>query len=65
MTSLKSAMPEASHLDLLAIDGGLMTEAIRTYLANPIFQAARYEELLPGAPTTTPTGGRYAPATSR
>lgn len=46
MTSLKSATPPARHLDLLAIDGDIMTEAVETYLASPIFQAARYEELV-------------------
>jgi mannose-6-phosphate isomerase-like protein (cupin superfamily) len=46
VTSLKSAVPAARHLGLLAIDGEIMKEAIETYLASPIFQAARYEELV-------------------
>ena len=46
MTSLKSAPPETGYLNLLAIDGEILTEAVETYLANPVFQAARYEELV-------------------
>lgn len=46
MTSLKSPSPETGYLNLLAIDGEILTEAVETYLANPIFAAARYEELV-------------------
>jgi len=46
VTSLKSAVPAARHLELLAIDGAIMKEAVETYLASPLFRAARYEELV-------------------
>jgi hypothetical protein len=46
VTSLKSPSPETGYLNLLAIDGEILTEAVETYLANPIFKAARYEELV-------------------
>jgi len=46
MTSLKSDLPEARGLSLLAVDSEIMKEAVETYLANPVFQAARYEELV-------------------
>jgi mannose-6-phosphate isomerase-like protein (cupin superfamily) len=46
VTSLKSAVPAGRHLGSLAIDGEIMKEAVETYLASPIFQAARYEELV-------------------
>jgi len=46
VTSLKSPSPETGYLNLLAIDGEILTEAVETYLANPVFAAARYEELV-------------------
>jgi mannose-6-phosphate isomerase-like protein (cupin superfamily) len=46
VTSLKTASPEAKYLNLLAIDSEVMKEAVETYLASPIFQAAQYEELV-------------------
>ena len=51
MTALGGSAPAAAGgggggISLLAPDGDFMQEAVRTYLASPVFRAARYEELV-------------------
>jgi mannose-6-phosphate isomerase-like protein (cupin superfamily) len=46
VTQLSNMAPEQKGLALPAIDGELMREAAEHYLGNPVFRAARYEELV-------------------
>jgi len=46
VTQLSNMAPEQKGLALPAIDGELMREAAESYLGNPVFRAARYEELI-------------------